>query len=211
MKKELIGERRGRPKKFNEEKALEAAMRVFWAKGYDGTSLPDLTKAMGINRPSLYATFGNKEALFQKTMQLYAKSSGALFEESFASATAREGTTRLLKKAVEKFTNPKNPGGCFSSQATNFPGISANLKHMFAYCRGAFLQALQTRFDRAIQERELPGNVSTRNLAEFYVTVYHGLGLQAKGGSMREDLLRVVDIAMDSWPARPSSPRRTVR
>src|SRR5437868_12074697 len=94
------------------EKALDCALKVFWRKGYEGTSLPDLTRAMGINRPSLYAAFGNKESLFRKAMDRYAQGPSAYVLKSLDEPTARGAADRLLHGVIDLVTNPRNPRGC---------------------------------------------------------------------------------------------------
>src|SRR5215212_2825673 len=107
---------RGRPRTFNPDKALDRALNVFWKKGYEGASLPDLTKAMGISRPSLYAAFGNKEALFRKAVERYARGPAGYAREALDLPTARAVVERLLRGGTCVSTNPKNPRGCFMVQ-----------------------------------------------------------------------------------------------
>ena len=104
----------GRPRSFDADQALECALKVFWRKGYEGATLPDLTKAMGINRPSLYAAFGNKEALFRKVLDRYAEGPAAYIREALEEPTARKVAERLLLGAVDLATDPKHPGGCLA-------------------------------------------------------------------------------------------------
>src|SRR5438046_5943942 len=106
----------GRPRAFDADEALDQALTVFWRKGYEGASLPDLTRAMGINRPSLYAAFGNKEALFRKVLDRYAEGSAACVREALAEPTARSVVEQLLTSAAELFTDPRNPRGCLAVQ-----------------------------------------------------------------------------------------------
>src|ERR1051325_3475900 len=103
---------RGRPRQFDTEKALDRALTVFWQKGYEGASLLDLTRAMGINRPSLYAAFGNKEALFRKALDRYAEGQAAYIRAALEAPTARAVAERLLHGTVELLTDPRNPRGC---------------------------------------------------------------------------------------------------
>src|SRR3982751_3867923 len=107
---------RGRPRNFDPDKALDRALKVFWKKGYQGASLPDLTKAMGINRPSMYAAFGNKEELFRKALERYAAGPACYVREALDAPTARAVAEQLLNGAVEMMTNPKNPRGCLAVQ-----------------------------------------------------------------------------------------------
>src|SRR5438105_12548238 len=104
--------KRGRPRSFDAAKALDKAMKIFWRKGYEGTSLPDLTRAMGINRPSLYAAFGNKEALFRKALHRYTEGPAAFFRTALEAPTARAVVNGLLGGASDAHAAPRNPRGC---------------------------------------------------------------------------------------------------
>jgi AcrR family transcriptional regulator len=192
----------GRPLEFDREKALNAALRVFWEKGYDGTSLSDLTAAMGINRPSMYLSFGNKETLFQKAMEGYTQKNAQLIADCFLAESAREGMERLLRKAVNVFTDPKNPGGCFGNTGTlTCSSVSDEMKRYLEQRWKSFDLTLKRRFDRAVTAGELASGTSTKDLAHYYSVVFQGLGLHAKRGSTRKELLRVVGLAMENWPA----------
>src|SRR5262245_63511915 len=103
---------RGRPREFDTEEALDAALEVFWRKGYEGASLPDLTEAMGINRPSLYAAFGNKEELFRRVVARYIEGPGTCVREALALPTARAAAAALLEATIDIVTDAKNPRGC---------------------------------------------------------------------------------------------------
>jgi AcrR family transcriptional regulator len=106
----------GRPRAFDMDKALDQALLLFWEKGYEGTSVADLTEAMGINPPSLYAAFGNKEALFKKALDRYETVRDQIMEEAFAVPTAREAMTRLLEGTAERLSDKRNPSGCLMVQ-----------------------------------------------------------------------------------------------
>src|SRR5437870_3401565 len=126
MKKKKSGAPMGRPRAFDVDKALERALRVFWRKGYEGTSLSDLTKAMGINRPSLYAAFGNKEALFRKALDRYAEGPAAYTRTALDGPTARAVVERLLRGVVDLLTNPRHPPGCLAVQGALACGDAAD-------------------------------------------------------------------------------------
>src|SRR5262245_24713407 len=115
----------GRPRSFDIEKALDRALKVFWRKGYEGASLPDLTRAMGINRPSLYAAFGNKEALFRKAIDRYVEISSCHVYEALQEPTARGVVERLLCASVDVMTDTQNPAGCFLVQGALACGDTA--------------------------------------------------------------------------------------
>src|SRR5947208_7756415 len=116
----------GRPRAFDVDQALDQALKVFWRKGYEGASLPDLTRAMGINRPSLYAAFGNKEALFRRAIERYVEGPAAHFREALREPTARTVVERLLRGTVASLTDSRNPPGCFLVQEALVCGDAAD-------------------------------------------------------------------------------------
>jgi AcrR family transcriptional regulator len=192
---------RGRPREFDVEKALDAALRVFWHRGYEGASLPELTAAMGINRPSLYAAFGNKEELFRKALDRYAEGPVGYVRSALAEPTARAVAERLLKGTVEVLSDPANPRGCLMVQGGLACGEAAeSVRVELAARRTAAEMAIRERFKRARQEGELPASVDPTDLAAFVVTVIRGLSVQAAGGAGAEELRRVAELAMRAWP-----------
>jgi len=195
----------GRPRGFDAEKALDDATRVFWRKGFDGASLTDLTDAMGINRPSMYAAFGNKEELYSKTMERYVEARSQHLGKYLGTPTSRESVELVLRDAVTRFTDPNNPnGGCFGMQgAMTCADVSPQLKEHIEDMHVALEKALRQRFSRAIDDGELPRG-SAADLARFYAVIYQGLAFQAKAGGGRRELNRVVDMALEKWPRPPS-------
>ncbi|HET9869805.1 MAG TPA: TetR/AcrR family transcriptional regulator, partial [bacterium] len=171
---------RGRPKAFSEEEALDAAMKVFSDKGYEGASLFDLTRAMGINRTSLYATFGNKESLFRKALDQYTQGMRAFLDGCLKAPTALEGMTQLLTQGVEMFTDPEGPGACLIVRGP-LTGTESNkgIQEYFTKKRSMLAQALQERFQKAKEAGELSPGVVPLDLARFYSVVMEGIALQA--------------------------------
>ena len=196
------GGQKGRPRGFDVAEALDKALHVFWQRGYEGTSLSDLTEAMGINRPSLYAAFGNKEELFRRALDRYAeKGPGAVHRKALAEPTARAVVERLLKGVAEFLTDPKNPPGCLSVQGALSCGEAAkSIKSELCRRRAAGECALRERFERAKAEGDLAVDADTAALARFIVTVTQGMSVQVAGGASREDLLMVADMALKAWP-----------
>ncbi|MGA3065494.1 MAG: TetR/AcrR family transcriptional regulator [Tepidisphaeraceae bacterium] len=192
---------RGRPRQFDAEKALDRALQVFWRKGYEGTSLPDLTRAMRISRPSLYATFGNKSSLFRKAVDRYAQGPGSYLLQALAAPTARAVVEKLLTSAHNSLTNPRYPPGCLMVQGALTCGQSAHsIRRDLVSRRLGIETALRRRLKRAKSEGDLPPSADPAALARYVVTVLNGMSVQAASGASRNDLRRVVKIALRAWP-----------
>jgi AcrR family transcriptional regulator len=191
----------GRPREFDPDAALDRAMEVFWRQGYEGTTLADLTKAMGINRPSLYAAFGDKAGLFRRALDRYVSGPAGYVGDALKAPTARVVAERIWRGAVERLTDPRHPRGCLVVQGAlacgeDSDGVRADL----AAVRAAGEAKVRARFERAKSERDLPPNASAADLAKYVVTVLHGLAVQAAGGATRAQLRRVVELALRAWP-----------
>jgi AcrR family transcriptional regulator len=192
---------RGRPREFDAEEALDRALEVFWRKGYEGTSLLDLTRAMGINRPSLYAAFGNKEELFRRALDRYAEGPASYVREALSEPTARAVAERLLRGAIELQTDPRNPRGCLFVQGALACGEAADsVRRELVARRMAGECEVRQRFERAQAEGDLPGDTDPADLARYVVTVIRGMAVQAAGGASREELRRVAEMALRAWP-----------
>jgi len=201
MKRDPGNTKRGRPREFDVDKALDRALKVFWRKGYEGASLPNLTKAMGINRPSLYAAFGNKESLFRKALDRYVEGPGCYVRQALAEPTARAVTEKLLHGTIDLLTNPKNPHGCLAVQGALACGEAAeSIRKELVARREMGVNALRKRFDRAIVEGDLPANTDAADLARYLGTIMHGMSVQAAGGAKRKELQSVVALALRAWP-----------
>jgi AcrR family transcriptional regulator len=192
---------KGRPREFDVEKALDRALKVFWRKGYEGASLLDLTKAMGINRPSLYAAFGNKEALFRKVLERYVEGPAAYVFKALKEPTARAVAERLLNGSVDLLADRRNPRGCLMVQGALACGEAAEAirRELIAH-RAAGEVAVRRRFARAVADGDLPADADPTDLARYVVTVMRGMAVQAAGGARREELRRVAEMALRAWP-----------
>ncbi|MBW4491026.1 MAG: TetR/AcrR family transcriptional regulator [Trichocoleus desertorum ATA4-8-CV12] len=189
----------GRPRAFDIDEALEKALYVFWQKGYLGTSLSDLTEAMGINRPSLYAAFGNKETLFRKVLDLYQEQQTPYMSQALEEPTARKVIERMMYGVVDLLTNPDNPPRCLYAQTVlSCADPSDPLPQELAERRVLGETKIRDRFARAIAEGDLPSDTDPAALARFVLTVNFGMSVQASSGASRAELLQVVEIALQA-------------
>lgn len=176
-------------------------MRVFWEKGYEGASLTDLTEAMGINRPSLYAAFGDKEALFRKAMEQYSNGPASYLRAALEEPTAYAVVEALLRGSVKLLGDPRNPRGCFSVQAGIACGTDAEpIRNALVAWRRHGEAEMVKRFKRARSEGDLPAELDPHDLARYIATVLNGLSIQAANGATKAEMTRVVEIALRSLP-----------
>jgi AcrR family transcriptional regulator len=193
--------RLGRPRAFNADAALEKAMVVFWEQGYEGASLSDLTEAMGISRKSMYAAYGNKEQLFRKALQRYTDGPGAYVIEALQAPTAREVATAFLAGSIRANTLPGWPTGCLGVQGALAAGKTGRVAHeTLAEWRAEGQAHLRQRFQRAVEESDLPADADPDLIARYVMTIANGMAVQAAGGAQREDLQRIADNALRCWP-----------
>jgi len=192
----------GRPRSFDVGKALDRALDVFWRKGYEGASLSDLTKAIGINRPSLYAAFGDKENLFRKVLDRYAEGPASYSYAALAEPTSRAVVARLLYGTADFLTSPGEPHGCLWVQGALACGNGADtVRRELISRRMAGEAALRLRLNRARIDCDLPPEANPASLARYIATINQGMSIQAAGGATRSELRRIVKIALQSWPS----------
>lgn len=192
---------RGRPREFDVEEALAAALRVFWQKGYDGASLTDLTEAMGITRPSLYAAFGNKEALFKQALDLYESEKLAYVRGALQAPTARGVAQRMLDGTIENITSECR--GCLGVMASVHCGnqespIRQDVNERAQTARNAIVE----RMHRAIDAGDFTISVEAEAMTRYLIALMQGISVQAGAGASREELQRVAEAALAIWPGR---------
>lgn len=191
----------GRPREFDLDEALDRAMRVFWEHGYEGATIPALTAAMGINRPSMYTAFGNKEELFRKVLDRYMEGASAFTCEALEEPTARKVAESLLRGSVKLLTDTSRPRGCMVVHGALACGEEAEpIKRELANRREAGVEAIRKRFERAVSERDLPAGTDCMALARYLSTVMNGLAIQSASGATADELRRVAELAMHAWP-----------
>jgi AcrR family transcriptional regulator len=192
---------KGRPREFCTDAALAAALRVFWSKGYEGASMADLTEAMGITKPSLYAAFGNKEALFRKALDLYEREKLAYMSEALDAPTAREVASRLLHGALASQTGRGEPHGCLGVISSVACGVEAESIRQEVIARRASSQrALLDRFERAKADGDLPPSTDVQGLASYLIAILQGMAVQAGAGASPAELERLIDTGLAMWP-----------
>jgi AcrR family transcriptional regulator len=191
----------GRPREFDTEEAVDRAMYLFWRKGYEGTSLSDLTSTLGITRASLYAAFGNKKALFMTVLDRYEANAGRYRVDALKALTAREFARKLLLGAVALHGDKSNPPGCLGVQGALVCGNrSIAIRQELISRRLAGEAAIHRRLKRAKAEGDLPANCNPADLARYLSAVIYGITVLAAGGANRRELQGVADVALRSWP-----------
>lgn len=192
----------GRPRAFDRQKALAAAMEVFWERGYEGTTLAELTQAMGINRPSLYGTFGNKEELFAEALGLYEGIEAEQITKALNEApTAREAIEATLRYNARVYVENGRPRGCMIvlSLLVGTPE-SGPVRDLLAERRRVGEDELCDRIARGQAEGDVPASADPRQLAAFYTAILQGMSITARDGASRSELDHIVTTAMNSWP-----------
>ncbi len=200
---------RGRPRAFDREAALAQATRLFWIKGYEATSIAELTQAMGIGAPSLYAAFGSKEALYAEALRYYCEQNeGYVWAGFFSAATARDAVQALLMDSAAALTGcvADIPRGCMVSLAAAGNEGHAQLGDLVRSARAATLNRLTERLSQARAVGEIPASADIHALARFLQTVQSGMSILARDGASRAELEEVAKLAMLGWDARMTQP-----
>lgn len=189
--------RRGRPPGFDRQTVLRQAMLTFWKLGYEGTSIGDLTAAMGITPQSLYAAFGSKSALYREALDHYQQTTGAFSARALdEEGTATAGFERMLKESAAEFSRPRRPRGCMVSTAVLSCATEnqGELRHV-AQLRRAAVAAFKRRIDSAIEAGEFAPATDSGALARYLGAVVQGMSVQAQDGATKAELLAVADLA----------------
>ena len=192
----------GRPREFDVAQVLDRALLVFWRNGYEGASIAELTGAMGINPPSLYAAFGNKEALFRKALDRYAELLAKFWDDAFEAVTARGVVEYLLRESANFLTDPRNPPGCLLVRGALACSEGAEaIQRELGARRDAGVIKLRERLKTARNDGEMPSSLEPADYARYIMTVIEGMSVRAAGGATRAELHKVADTALRTWPA----------
>lgn len=202
MSSEKIKRSRGRPRKFEKEIVLKIALDLFRQKGFDNTSLEDLTLALKINKPSLYAAFGNKEELFQEVLEAYISGPTAYFYEVLNEHSSKEMVRKLLTKSIELLFYNETPYGCLVVMSTASEQLQkTGIQQKLVNALKVHQQKLVEFLEHAKKEGQLKKDSDPIRLALYVVTLHKGLSLQAINGSSKLELLSLVDQVVELWPS----------
>lgn len=209
---DAMARRTGRPLSFDREQALDAAMRLFWKHGFEGTSVAQLTRAMGITPPSLYTAFGDKRALFLEAVRRYLGGDGTIARQIEAAPSAHEAARDILTAAALGDTGPDTPPGCLlASSIVSSSASATGVRDELGKMRGAIEASLRVRMERAIAEGELPAGTDAEALAAHVFAVVQGMSTLAKDGADRDKLMRVVEQTLAGWPGRGSTSKSVIQ
>lgn len=205
--------KRGRPASFDRAEALQRAMEVFWAHGFEGTTLEDLQAAMGgISPPSFYHAFGSKEALFREAVDLYVATIGGPALAALGEGkTAREALEAMLRLTAQSLSKPGKPHGCMMLGAMNCAPANKGAQDYLLAVRQQTPGVIRQRLQRAVAEGELAPELDLAAIAAFYATVIQGLGIRARDGASRAALMAAVDGAMAAWQPITCAPSSNPR
>lgn len=190
---------RGRPRSFDRDAALNKAMRLFWARGYEATSIGDLTAELGIGAPSLYAAFGDKATLFAEVVETFGARYGGFMARAIEEEpTAETMVRRILHEAATEYTLPDCPHGCLVMSA-GINTTSGAVAEMLRGLRSRNLDRFTTRIQADIDAAILPADTDAATLSRYLGAVLQGMSQSSRDGASREELEKVADLAMGGW------------
>lgn len=196
----------GRPREFDPNTALDRAIEVFWRNGYEGTSVAELTEAMGISPPSLYAAFGNKEGLFRQALDRYVEQRVGYWNTAFNEPTARGVVEQLLRGGANFLSQECNPPGClFVRSTTTCSEATGEIKRALAEHRAQGEARLRERLERAKLEGELPPDLNPADFARYIMAMMEGMCVEAAAGARGPELHKLAEMALRMWPAQQAA------
>jgi len=188
---------KGRPRSFDEEQAIDSAMRVFWEKSYEGATMADLTEATGLNRSSIHAAFGSKEGLFLKVVERYWEGPMSHIPKALAEPTLRRVVEALIRGMVNFLSTPGNPKGCLAVHGALVCGTNGERVMQFmAEWRKTTVSMIKQRIQQAQRKGELRAEVNAADYARYIAAMMAGLVVQSLNGANRAELTRLADMAL---------------
>lgn len=202
----------GRPRSFDRDVALKRVMGMFWERGYEAVSLADVAAELGLTKPSIYAAFGSKEALFREAIELYSRTEGSATERALAEQpTARAAIEAMLRNNARNYTTPGRPRGCMVVLAASVGSSeNAEVREFLASIRKQARDQLVRRVQRGIREGDVPRGADAQRIALFYNTLLAGLSIQARDGVSVQVMNAAIDDAMAMWDV-VAAPERAKR
>ena len=193
--------RRGRPKCFDEQEALQKAMMLFWKYGYEATAMSDLTKALNLTAPSIYSTFGDKSQLFHACLDYYLKHEACSLDLIFQQAeTAKVAIELYLYENLKKLLQQDKPTGCMLVTATmNCSEQHQSLQHDLLLKRQQVKEKIYQCLQQGVEDGDLSSDADIQAMTDYYSTVIQGLTMQARDGVAIEQLENVVTLALKTW------------
>ncbi|WP_413734777.1 TetR/AcrR family transcriptional regulator [Sodalis sp. RH21] len=199
--KSMSAKPRGRPRSFDRDAVLDRAMRLFWLRGYDTTSMAELLKVMNVTTPSVYSAFGDKEHLFLEAIERYKSGPAGYQAEAFKEKTARGAVERLLREAVCAMVDTTTPPGCMLAlSAINCSAGSEPVQQIVIAARQETERALRRRIERGINEGDVPAGTDAAALASFFTTFLYGMSIKAQEGVTLAEAQAIAASALRAWP-----------
>ena len=187
---------RGRPKKFDYEIASKQALELFWKQGFEGTSISDLSEALNMNRPSIYASFGNKHVLFESVLKKYIDDQLGFIDEAIAKDTLSEVFNSLFSHQISLLTQYEDPRGCLLVQAAASGSRNTeDVRELLAAQRKAIEAKLRKRIQLAQLKKDFPTKQSPSVLAKGMMAIYEGISIEAASGSSKAELLNIAELS----------------
>ncbi|MGF1276535.1 TetR/AcrR family transcriptional regulator [Acetobacter pasteurianus] len=202
--------RTGRPREFDRDKALDAALTLFWTQGYEPTSLNQLKACMGnISPASFYAAFGSKEALFREVVQRYLETYGQVMEPLWdETRTPRDAIEQTLRRSARMQTTHSHPTGCLIVLgASNCSPENQSVQMLLAAERARTRKGIKACVDRAVANGELPPSPATETLPNLFTTFLHGMACEARDGDRAKKLNAAITTLMQIWDSLAVQPK----
>jgi AcrR family transcriptional regulator len=200
----------GRPRTFDPDVALDKAMRLFWRRGYEATSMSELIAEMGMTPSSIYSVFGDKAALYRQAAERYWAGPSSYSRDIYAAEpTAKLAIGKVLRAAARAMVDPSQPPGCMVAlSAINCSEENGKIQEMMSDYRERSEQAMKERIQRGIDEGDVPRDADAAALAGYFSSVIYGMSIKARDGASVTAMTSIAEAAMKAWPKGSSATRK---